>query len=118
MNGVALISAHSAELGLELALSHYPDLIILDINLPGMDGYRALGKLRSFPAIKATPVIALSALAMAKDVEKGLRAGFREYLTKPIQVDDLTSALNRILELDGGAGASPRVTAAESTSDD
>lgn len=97
IRGVHLISAHNAELGLELALAHHPDAIILDINLPGMDGFEALAKLRSYPETRGTPVLALSALAMPRDIEKGLRAGFREYLTKPIRVKDVTAALYRTL---------------------
>ncbi|MDP6884097.1 MAG: ATP-binding protein, partial [Rhodospirillales bacterium] len=68
---VAMISAHNAELGIELAKSKSPDLIILDINLPGMDGFEALRKLQSLEKTKNIPVIALSANAMPKDVERG-----------------------------------------------
>lgn len=100
IDGLTMLSAHSAELGLELALAHYPDVILLDINLPGLDGYKALSRLRSFPETRTTPVLALSALAMPKDVEKGLKAGFREYLTKPVKVEEVTAALFRTLNRD------------------
>ena len=90
---LSLVSAHDAELGIELAKVITPDLIILDINLPGMDGFVALKKLRNTPATKNIPVIALSANAMPKDIERGLNAGFQKYLTKPIVVTDAIDAI-------------------------
>ena len=79
-------TAHEPLLGLELAAEYKPDLILLDINLPGMDGFGVLKQLRQHDATRHTPVIAISANAMEKDVEKGLRAGFDDYITKPIDV--------------------------------
>ena len=92
--GVSLISATSAELGIELAKAKRPDLIIMDINLPGMDGYEALSRLRNFKETTDIPVLALSAAAMPRDIERGLLAGFRRYLTKPIQIEELRQAIN------------------------
>jgi CheY-like chemotaxis protein/anti-sigma regulatory factor (Ser/Thr protein kinase) len=97
MAGIKLLVAHTPELGLEMADSHNPDLIILDINLPGMDGYDMLNKLQECEATKNTPVIAVSASAMPEEVEKGLRSGFRCYLTKPINVDVFRDAVNELL---------------------
>jgi CheY-like chemotaxis protein len=92
-----MLSAHTAELGLELALAHQPDIIILDINLPGMDGYEALSRLRSCEDTKEIPVLALSANAMPADIERGTAAGFTEYLTKPIDIKHFMAALDRAM---------------------
>lgn len=94
-----LISSHTAELGIELARNKRPDIIILDINLPGMDGYKALKKLGTFQETRNIPVIALSANAMPRDVERGIKAGFKQYLTKPIRVDEVIEALQGCLDL-------------------
>ncbi|MCF8474268.1 MAG: PAS domain-containing protein [Emcibacter sp.] len=91
-------SAHEPLLGLELAKEHKPDLILLDINLPGMDGYEVLKHLRSREDIKNTPVIAVSANAMPKDIEKGLAAGFNDYVTKPIDINNLLRAIKTALQ--------------------
>jgi len=93
-----LISAHTGELGISLAESQRPDLIILDISLPGMDGYEVLGVLRNTTATADTPIFALSANAMQRDIEKGLAAGFDDYLTKPIDVTRLLSTIDTLLE--------------------
>lgn len=98
MAHIELITAHNAELGLELAAAKKPDLIIMDINLPGMDGFQALEELRQNEQAKDIPVIALSANAMPKDVKRGLAAGFAVYLTKPIRVNEVRAAIAEILE--------------------
>lgn len=99
---IRLLDAHRAELGLDLARAHRPDLILLDINLPGMDGYQALVELRQFPETAQIPVIAISANALPRDVQRGLEAGFREYLTKPLDVDRFMTAVDRALGLSEG----------------
>ncbi len=83
---IQLLSAHEPYLGLELALKHKPDLILLDINLPGMSGYEVLKKLKQYEETVNTPVIAISANAMPKDIKKGLDSCFIEYITKPIDL--------------------------------
>ena len=92
-----LLSAHNAELGIELAVMERPDLIIMDINLPGIDGYEALRRLRECPQTVATPVMALSANAAPRDIARGLQAGFVCYETKPIDVEKLIATLHEIL---------------------
>lgn len=82
-------SAHEPLLGLELAEEHLPDLILLDINLPGMDGYEVLKSLRRNDKTCKIPVIAISANAMRKDIKKGEEAGFDSYITKPVNVKEL-----------------------------
>ena len=95
---LSMISAHNAELAIELAKSKTPDLIILDIDLPGMDGLEVLGKLQRLEETKDIPVIALSANATPKDIEKGVEAGFKRYLTKPIKVEEVVKSIKEGLE--------------------
>lgn len=95
-----LSCAHEAALGIELARAEHPALILMDINLPGMDGYAALALLKADPATRAIPVVALSANAMPADVERGLTAGFADYLTKPLDLGRLHAMLAQHL---GGA---------------
>lgn len=89
--------ADDALRGLYLARTNRPDLILMDINLPGMDGYEALEVLKSDPRTEGIPVVALSANAMAKDIEKGRSAGFSFYLTKPLDLQRLIEAINTLL---------------------
>ncbi|HTB10372.1 MAG TPA: PAS domain S-box protein [Bryobacteraceae bacterium] len=93
-----LLSARDGILGIELARAHQPDVILMDINLPGISGIEALKILRGDPATAHIPVVALSANAMPRDVEKGLQAGFFRYLTKPIKVDEFMDTLGVALE--------------------
>jgi len=87
-------SAHEPLLGLELAAENNPDLILLDINLPGMDGFEVLKLLRQRDVTRNTPVIAISANAMPKDIERGMKAGFDDYITKPINIQTLLTAVD------------------------
>jgi PAS domain S-box-containing protein len=94
---IDVYSAHEPYLGLELAYEHQPDLILLDINLPGINGYEVLKKLKQKPQTANIPVIAISANAMPKDIEKGLSSGFVHYITKPINVRELLNSVNLTL---------------------
>lgn len=97
LDGVRLLTAsHPAE-GLVLADAQRPDIIVLDIDLPDMNGFELLAKLKELPATARTPVMALSAAAMPDDVERGRRAGFTHYLTKPINVREFLSAVESVL---------------------
>jgi len=91
---VKLISAATGSLGYEMAISHQPDLILLDINLPGMSGFEVMEQLKQQSSMQQKPVIALSANAMPKDIARGLAAGFSHYLTKPIDI----TAFNAIID--------------------
>ena len=91
--GTTLLTSEDAKTGLGMARARVPDVILMDINLPGMDGFEALAELKADPATAAIPVIALSANAMPADVERGRAAGFVRYLTKPINLDELLAAL-------------------------
>ena len=90
-----LLSAVNGTLGIELARASQPDVILMDINLPGISGIEALKILREDPATAHIPVVALSANAMPRDIEKGLEAGFFRYLTKPIKVNEFMDTLER-----------------------
>jgi CheY-like chemotaxis protein/anti-sigma regulatory factor (Ser/Thr protein kinase) len=84
---VHLITAHTANLGLELAVAHRPELILLDINMPGMDGYQLLSVLRADARLRDIPVVAVTANAMPGDHARGRAAGFVDYLSKPIDIE-------------------------------
>jgi CheY-like chemotaxis protein len=93
-----LLSARDGNQGIEIARASRPDLILMDINLPGISGIRALKILAEDPTTAHIPVIALSANAIPRDIEKGLEAGFFRYLTKPIMVDEFMKTLDVALE--------------------
>lgn len=93
-----LLSATNGVYGLELIQRYQPEIIILDIHLPGLNGYQVLEAMKMDPKTENIPVIALSADAMPIDVERGLRAGFCDYLTKPVNVDELVHAVERALK--------------------
>ena len=96
---LGMLSAIDGHLGIALARQHQPDLILMDINLPGISGTEVLGLLRADPLTAHIPVIALSANALPRDVRKGLDAGFLRYLTKPINVPEFMEALDTALSL-------------------
>ena len=94
---IRLLSALAPGLGLELARTHRPALILLDINLPDMDGYAVMQCLRENEATRQIPVLAISANAMPKDIERGKAAGFVAYMTKPIDVAELLRMVTQLL---------------------
>lgn len=89
-----LLTAIDGHLGIQLARAYHPDVILMDINLPGISGYGALQILREDPETAHIPVLALSANAVPRDIERGLEAGFFRYLTKPIKVVEFMDALD------------------------
>jgi signal transduction histidine kinase/CheY-like chemotaxis protein len=92
-----LLSAPDGHVGLSLARSQPPEVILMDLNLPGMSGFEVLAQLRRDPATRAIPAIALTANAMPHDVERGLAAGFDRYLTKPIEIGKFNEAIDGVL---------------------
>lgn len=92
-----LLTAVNGTLGIEIAQSANPDVILMDINLPGINGIEALALLREDPTTAHIPVIALSANAMARDIALGMEAGFFSYLTKPIKINEFMDTLNEAL---------------------
>ena len=92
-----LLSAVDGNQGIQLARAHQPDVILMDINLPGISGIEAMKILREDPATAHIPIVALSANAMPRDIERGITAGFFSYLTKPIKVQEFMEALDAAL---------------------
>ena len=95
---IRMLSAPDGNLGIALACAHLPDVILMDINLPGISGVNALKILREDPATAHIPVLAISANAMPRDIEMGLEAGFFRYLTKPIKINEFMNALDDALK--------------------
>ena len=93
-----LLTAYNAELGLDLARQEKPDLILMDINLPGINGVEALKQLQAMTETNGIPVIAITAAAMNKDVEAGMKAGFRDYITKPNDVSKFIVKIQETLD--------------------
>lgn len=98
-----LLTAVNGNDGIEMARVSRPDVIMMDINLPDISGFRALAILRANPATAHIPVIALSANALPLNVESGLEAGFFRYLTKPIKLDEVMDTLDVALKFSGQA---------------
>lgn len=103
--GFEVESALGGAEGVEQALSSYPDLILMDIQMPGLSGTKAMQTLREDPRLRATPIVAVTALAMTGDEEQLLQAGFNGYLSKPVSLNSLRDTISRFLEPDvHGAG--------------
>ena len=103
MGGITLIWAGDAELGIEMSEEHRPDLILMDINLPGMNGIEAKEELAKNVKTKDIPVIAISAAAMKSDIAKGMAAGFKSYLTKPFDIPEVIKSIeNELRSLNSG----------------
>lgn len=94
-----LLTATDGNIGVEMARINLPDVILMDINLPGISGFEALKMLQENPLTGHIPVIAVSANAMPRDIKKGMEAGFFRYITKPIRVDELMTTLNLALDV-------------------
>jgi PAS domain S-box-containing protein len=94
---IRMLSAHDGSAGIRLAIAQLPDVILMDINLPGISGMEAMKILRKNDTTAHIPIIALSANAMLRDIEKGLEAGFFRYLTKPIKLNEFMNALEDAL---------------------
>ena len=92
-----MISAHNAELGLLLAEKERPDLILMDINLPGMNGIEARRQLKANPMTTDIPVIAISGAAMSHDIEKARDIGFFAYITNPFRISEAVKTLEEAL---------------------
>ncbi|EKD87822.1 MAG: Sensor protein [uncultured bacterium] len=93
-----LITAITGKAGVEMAIKLLPDAILMDINLPDISGFEALKMLHLNPVTSHIPVMALSASAMPRDIQKGLESGFFRYITKPIKVNEFITSLDFALE--------------------
>src|SRR6266542_867213 len=105
-NGFRTLEATTAEDGIALAQSRQPDLILMDIQLPGIDGVTALERLRADPVTAPIPVMALTAFAMKDDRRRLLSAGFVDCLTKPISIRELSGQIRACLGDRGNGKAS------------
>jgi len=105
---IRLLSARDGQEGLEMARLYRPNLILMDINLPGISGISVLRQLAEDPLTSHIPVVALSANAMPRDIEKGFKAGFYRYLTKPIKVKAFMDTLDMALSFAETQPAGPR----------
>lgn len=95
--GFQLVMAVDGLSGIDLAKSEMPDLILMDMSLPGLDGWQASRQLKSDNATSRIPIIALTAHAMAEDREKAMAAGCDEYETKPVELTSLLAKINALL---------------------
>jgi CheY-like chemotaxis protein len=98
MKNIEIKTAMEGKRGLEMIENGNPDLIILDIKLPGISGTKICQRLRKQNKFKDVPIIAVTAYAMNGDQERILKAGFNEYLTKPVKVNNFRKTINRYLE--------------------
>jgi len=96
-SGFSILEAENGTTGLQVAQKHVPDLILIDINLPEMDGYEVTSRLKGMAALAHVPIVALTANVMKGDREKTLAAGCDGYIQKPIDVDLLPEQINRFL---------------------
>jgi CheY-like chemotaxis protein len=94
---IELLVAPTAEIGVDLIRAQRTDVVIMDINLPGMSGIDATRQLAEWPETKDIPVIALSAAAQHKDTARGHKSDFYRYLTKPVKIDELIGVLEELL---------------------
>jgi two-component system, cell cycle response regulator DivK len=95
--GFEVVVARDGEQGVAMARSEHPDLIVMDLNMPVLDGWQATRQLKSAPETEAIPVIALSAHAMSGDRERALEAGCDDYDTKPVRIDSLMAKIRTLL---------------------
>ncbi len=97
--GLDVLSAPDGPTGLNLARDKRPDLILLDIRMPGMDGFDTCHYLKTDPKTKATPVIMLTAMGQGKDVEKAIANGADAYIQKPIDFDKLQDKISTFVKI-------------------
>ena len=95
--GFDVVEARSGEDGIVRAIEDRPDIILMDLQLPGIDGTEAMRTIKQTPMGSSIPIVALTAFAMSEDRERALRNGFDGYLSKPISVSDLPRQLNEFL---------------------
>ena len=96
--GYDVVEARTGEQGVALATERPPDLVLMDLQLPGIDGAEALRQMRSSPRTQTVPVVAVTAYAMKEDRERAFSSGFDGYLDKPISARELPAQVHRFLE--------------------
>jgi two-component system cell cycle response regulator DivK len=107
VKGYQTIESETAEEGIRLARERHPALVLMDIQLPGMDGITALGHLRADPGTRDIPIMAVTASAMTHNRQQILAAGFDAYQTKPISVKGFLEAVRELLDRRSGSGGGP-----------
>ena len=107
LGGYEIVSAPDGAAGIAMAAAEPPDLILMDLNLPEIDGWEATRRLKADPATRDIPIIALSAHAMAGDREKAIATGCDDFETKPVEFDRLLAKIEHALDAKG-AGPVPR----------
>ena len=95
--GFEIIEATDGLAGVEAARQHEPDLILMDIQLPGIDGYEATGRIKAEPALAAIPIIAVTSYALSGDKQKALDAGCNDYVAKPYSPRELLAKIEQYL---------------------
>ena len=115
-DGYTIVDAEDGLAGIEAAIREEPALILLDVNLPGVDGYEVVAILKSFPALAITPVVALTAYAMEGDRQRTLVAGCDGYIQKPIDVDAFPRQVAEFLQRQARAGRGAATKACTSAS--
>jgi CheY-like chemotaxis protein len=95
--GYRLLLAEDGRAAIDLAQSHHPDLILMDIQMPVMDGIEAMQHIRNHPDLVDIPIIALTALAMTDDRDRCLAAGANDYITKPVKLKELATTIQKLL---------------------
>ena len=99
--GYQILHARDGREAIEIAQANSPDLILMDIQMPVMDGFEAMRRLRQDERFKKTPIFALTALAMPGDLERCIEAGASDYVTKPVRMKDLLSKIKASLRIEG-----------------
>jgi CheY-like chemotaxis protein len=102
--GCEVLAAHSAEVGIQLAQAERPNLVLMDVELPGMTGYEATRRLKATPATASIPVLVLTSHAMRGEVAEAREVGCDAYLAKPLDTRAFREALRRLLPRQSGAG--------------
>ena len=98
VEGFEVIEAITGEEGVEMVVSEHPDLVLMDIQLPGIDGLETTRRIRSLPAHKEIPIVALTSYAMSGDLERALSAGCSGYVEKPINPDTIVGEIRKYIE--------------------